>query len=257
MPVSCKRALRRLLSDASGFTLIELLVAAVTGVVVVGAAMGILVVSQHQTAILRDVGEATRSGRTTMTHVIDELHSSCIAKEFAPVLKESTPSKLIFVNAYSKEAEIKTGTKTREDIVTFNKETGTLTDEALASTGGEWPSFTFQAPGTGTKVTVGTQITETASSPVFTYYQYKEAPELDGGTGAASTNLRAIEKEKIPLKGFSETEAKTIAGVGINFTAAPAGGLETVGRSASFNTLVTLAFSSPNTEAEPKDGPCR
>jgi type II secretory pathway pseudopilin PulG len=257
--MSRRPTLRRLGADASGFTLIELLVAAVTGIAVIGAAFGILVVSQHQTSLVRDFGEATQSGRSAMTHLVDELHSACIAKEFAPVQKESTAGKLIFVNAYSKEAEIKSGSTTRKDIVTFNKEAGTLIDETLTSTGGEWPAFNFQAPGTGTKVTFGTKLTETKGEngkllPVFTYYKYKEKPEPDNGT-EASTTLEAI--ETVPAKGFSEAEAKAIAGVAIHFTAAPSGGLETVGRTAAFNTLVTLAFSAPNTEAEVKAGPCQ
>ena len=100
------------ISDEAGISLVELLVAMVSALVVAAAIMGLLVVSQHQTAILRDVGQATQYGRTAMTRIVDELHSSCIAKEFAPVQKESTPSKLILQNAYSKEAEIKSGERT-------------------------------------------------------------------------------------------------------------------------------------------------
>jgi type II secretory pathway pseudopilin PulG len=244
------------ISDESGISLVELLVAMVSALVVAAAIMGLLVVSQHQTAILRDVGQATQYGRTAMTRIVDELHSSCIAKEFAPVQKESTPSKLILQNAYSKEAEIKSGERTREDIITFNSASRTLTDETLPSTGGEYPAFTFG--GTPSKEIIGSNISETKqgarSVPIFTYYEYKKAPEPDGST-EASTTLKEV--TSVPAKGFSESEANAIAGVGISFTAAPASGLETVGRSVNLNTLVTLAFSAPNTEAEIKDGPCR
>lgn len=242
-------------------TLVELLVATTMALIVMGALMSTLVVAQHQTAIVRDVGQATQSGRLAMTRIVDELHSSCIAKEFAPVQKESTASKLILINAYSKEAEIKTGEpktgeQTREDLITFSKEKGTLTDETFLATGGEWPSFTFG--GGVKKVIIGSHISElkegAESVPVFTYYEYKATPEAGGGSGASST----LEKiTPVPAAGFSESEAKTIAGVGINFTAAPADGLETVGRSASFKTLDTLAFTAPNTESTVEDGPCR
>lgn len=244
------------ISDESGISLVELLVAMISALVVMGAIAGLLIVSQHQTAILSDVGQATQYGRTAMTRIVDELHSSCIAKEFAPVQKESTSSKLILVDAYSKEAEIKSGERTREDIITFNSEKRTLTDETIPSSGGEWPTFTFG--GTPSTAIIGSNISETKqgarSVPVFTYYEYKKAPEPDGGT-EASTTLKEV--ASVPALGFSETEAKAIAGVGITFTAAPASGRETVGRSVNLNTLATLAFSAPNTEAEVKDGPCR
>ena len=244
------------ISDEAGISLVELLVAMVSALVVAAAIMGLLVVSQHQTAILRDVGQATQYGRTAMTRIVDELHSSCIAKEFAPVQKESTSSKLILQNAYSKEAEIKSGERTREDIITFNSANQTLTDETLPSTGGEYPAFTFG--GTPLKEIIGSNIRETnqgaRSVPIFAYYEYKKAPEPDG-SAEASTTLKEV--ASVPAKGFSESEGNGIAGVGISFTAAPASGHETVGRSVNLNTLVTLAFSAPNTEAEIKDGPCR
>jgi type II secretory pathway pseudopilin PulG len=249
-------SLRTRLANESGVTLVELLVGIVSALVVMAALMGLLVITQHQTSILTDVGQATQYGRTAMTRIVDELHSACIAKEFAPVQKESTSSKLIFVNAYSKEAEIKTGERTREDIVTFNKATGTLTDETISSTGGEYPSFTFA--GAPTKATIGSKISETKegakTDPVFTYYEYRKEVEAEGAVGESST-LKKI--EPVPAKGFSESEAKAIAAVGITFTAAPASGQEAVGRSVNINTLATLAFSAPNTEAEIKDGPCR
>ena len=99
------QTLRLRLQDESGLSLVELLIAIVTSLVVVAALMGLLVVSQHQTVLLRDVGQATQSGRTAMTRIVDEVHSACLAKEFAPVQKESTASKLVLVNAYSNEAE--------------------------------------------------------------------------------------------------------------------------------------------------------
>lgn len=249
------QTLRQRLADESGLSLIELLVAIVTSLVVVAVLMGLLVVSQHQTVLLRDVGQATQSGRTAMTRIVDELHSACLAKEFAPVQKESTASKLVLINAYSNEAEIKSGERTREDIITFNKAKGTLSDETLTSTGGEYPEFAFQAPGKGTRRLIGSNITETKQGelkvPVFRYYEYAETPEPSTATEASST---LKETTGVPAE---KGEGKTVAGVAITFTAAPTSGLETVGRSVNLNTLVTLAFSAPFAEPKVEDGPCR
>src|SRR6202012_32837 len=88
------------LRDRSGFTLIETLVAMVTGVVVTGALFAILEVSAKQSSHLSNTAAATTAGRATMNRLVNALHSACIEEGFAPVKKESTPSKLVFVSGY-------------------------------------------------------------------------------------------------------------------------------------------------------------
>ncbi len=56
----------------------------VTGIIVTGALFAVLEVSMRQTARITDIAQANQLGRTTMTHMVDELHSACIAAEQEP-----------------------------------------------------------------------------------------------------------------------------------------------------------------------------
>lgn len=98
------RSLTRRLGRNDGFTIIELLMAIMTGVVVTGALYAILEVSLHQTSRVTDTVQATQLGRIAMTDVVDELHSTCLARKFAPVQEKSTSKELIFINGTGEEA---------------------------------------------------------------------------------------------------------------------------------------------------------
>ena len=98
------RHLARRLGRNDGFTIIELLMAIMTGVVVTGALYAILEVSLRQTSRVTDRVQATQLGRIAMTNVVDELHSTCLARKFAPVQEKSTAKELIFINGTGEEA---------------------------------------------------------------------------------------------------------------------------------------------------------
>jgi Tfp pilus assembly protein PilW len=243
------------LSDESGVTLIELLVAMASGVLVMGALLGILVISQHPTAVLTDVAQATQAGRTTMTRIVDELHSGCISEGFAPVQAKSTATKLIVIDAYSENAEIKAESTTRKDEIEFSS--SKLTDTRIPASSGSWPTFTFA--GSAVKTTLGSGISKSnalepaKAATIFNYYEYTATAESSSSTGESGS----LQKMEVPVEGFTEAEAKKIAAVGINFVTTPPNGLEGVGRSATQSTLNTFAFSVPNTEATITAGPCK
>ena len=104
------RATQRLAGGEHGFTLIETLVAMISGVVVIGATFSIL----DRRAAPNLAYHRQRAGHPARPHHDDArdrraalgLHRA----KFAPVQKGSSGNKLIFVNAYSKEAVI---TKTK------------------------------------------------------------------------------------------------------------------------------------------------
>jgi Tfp pilus assembly protein PilW len=234
--------------DIRGFTLIETLVAILTGVVVTGALFAILEVSLSESSRLSDRVQADRLGRTAMTRLVDELHSACLAPGFAPVLAKSTATELWFVNAYSAAAVIPYS-EAHEHEILWSKATETLTDYEYPSTAGTWPNFTFSStasPAGGTRV--ASNVTQTGSTPIFTYYKYATASS-SGETESRST-LTALTP---PLT----TTAPEAASVLITFTAgSPPDGDTQPSRSVELSSQVTFAFSAPASETTIEDSPC-
>jgi Tfp pilus assembly protein PilW len=243
------RATQRLAGGEHGFTLIETLVAMISGVVVTGATFSILIVALHQTSRITDSVQATQLGRTTMTRVIDELHSACIARKFTPVQEGSSGIKLIFVNAYSKESVIKK-TEAYEHEIEWNSATEKLTDTVTPASSGEWPNFTFAA--TPTKTVLGEHIAKEGSNPIFKYYEYGET--YSSGSSAPVSTLTEM---TIPTGGMKATEAANVAAVLVSFTTKPIDGQTALSRAAEFSNQYTIAFGSPSSETTIVDGPCQ
>jgi len=236
--------------DQRGFTLIETLVAILTGIVVTAALFAILEVSLHQTARAGDVVQSSQLGRATMTRMVDELRSACIASEFTPVQARSTSTKLVFRNTYSEKA---VPTSAFEHEIVYSSEK--LTDFSYPSNGGSWPSFTYSStpsPSGGTQI--GEHISET-SVPIFQYYAYSTT------AGSVKTGVPVGTLTQIPLASkeeLGETKAAEVASVLISIRAGATDGLyKTKGGVADFSNQVTLAFSAPSPEATINDGPCQ
>jgi prepilin-type N-terminal cleavage/methylation domain-containing protein len=254
--------------DQRGFTLIEVLIAMITGLIVTSALFSVLEFSIHQTTRLSDITQANQLGRTTMTHIVDELHSACISAGFAPIQATSTESRLVFVSGYSAEAEVPSvfGEKggVRKDEIEFKE--GKMWDKSYPATGttskGE---YTW---GAETKTLIGENISQSVEPsgkkeaiPIFKYFAYASKPST-GTAEAAST----LEETKSLTKGGEEikNEAATAASVLISFNTATSdknvllGGSAKVNsdRSADLSSQVTFAFSAPSSEATIKAGPC-
>jgi len=260
------------LGRQGGFTLVETLVAMITGIIVTGALFTILEFSMKHDTRITNVAEASQLGRAAMTHVVDELHSACLASRFSPVQSGSTESKLIYIDGYSEKAEIpNVGTSTtgvRKDEIlwggTITGETegeekaGLLTDSTALSTAGEAATgFTFAAPST---VRIGENIVRgeenSKAQPLFRYYEYAEHSTT--GTGEVST-LQEIKLAKGAA--LSTTQAESVAAVDVTFRAPPPNytskNAAELGRESSDqSSLVTFAFAAPNSEATIKAGPC-
>jgi hypothetical protein len=247
--------IRHLARDTRGFTLMETLVAMITGVAVTGALFAILEVSMNQSTRLSDVAQATQQGRTAMTHIVDELHSTCLSSAFTPVQEKSNATELIFTNAYSESSEI---TSERQDKIVWSKATGTLTDNTYVSNGGSWPTFTFPAEPTSS-TRIGEHISEAEvesggkveTLPIFRYYAYSTKSSTT--PTAPSTTLNESSPLTVPL---SKTEAPKAASVVVSFKAAPNDAKATLGRGVNLTSQVTFAFSAPSSEAPIEAAPC-
>jgi prepilin-type N-terminal cleavage/methylation domain-containing protein len=244
------------LRDERGFTLIELLVAMVAGVAVTAALFSILDVSLRQTARLTDKVQVDQIGRTTMTHIVDELHSSCIAYEFAPVLTKSSENELRFINAYGAESVISGAAEHR---IKWESGSKTLIEKSYASTGGSWPKFTFSStasPSAGVRIgeNISQTVKEGTPAPIFEYFKYSSE--------ATSTEHTPLSALKATLEGneLSVKEAEEAAAVSISFTQSPTNGYSSStgqDRNGNLTSRVTLAFSVPNNETPIHDAPCQ
>ncbi len=241
--------------DPAGFMLIETLVAIISATVVTGALFTILIVSLHQTTRISGTVAATETGRQTMTHMVDELHSACIAKEFTPVQTKSSETELIFISGVGEEAVLK---KAYEHKIVYSSAAGTLIDKTWADTGGEWPTFTFPnietaAPTSTTRI--GEHITQSESGgkkvPIFQYYKYAES----SSSANAVTTLNTTPLEAKAGTGLSEANSKEAASVLITYTAGAEEGTQ-YKPSIELSDQVTLAFTAPSAETPIVAKPC-
>lgn len=251
------------LRDPRGFTLIEALVAMIAGVVVVGALVMILEITINQTARIKETAQANQTGRTTMTKIVDELQSACVAPDFAPIQEKSTPTNLKFISAPTSAANI-TASEAAEHEIVWSKSAETLTEYRYADLTGENASIKFSGTqGTATVTRLGEKITagtSFATPGLFHYYKYNTS--VSGGTTAAETALTEVSlaTETTELG----TTAKEVAAVVITFKAGATHEellhSETKAKASvpsEISDQVTFAFSAPRSETTITDGPCR
>ena len=205
------------------------------------------------------------------------LHSACVTREAVPVYSSSTESKLVFYNAYSEGAEIKTPSASKvaaEGIyvheLVYEKAAGRLREKIYPSTEVSLPSKVVYSSATPEKeVLLGEHLTQVkvteggkeVTRPVFEYFKYSSASS--DAVGAVSTTLEPIkllESETLETKEkVKTTGAASAAGVAINFEQDPVvkeSHSEPPHEGVPFQSQVTLALGSPNAETPVKDAPC-
>jgi Tfp pilus assembly protein PilW len=239
--------------DEQGFTIIELLVAILTGLVVVFALFSVLEVALRQTSQLSDNVQADTVGRGALTTVVDELHSACIAHEFAPIQSGSTASEIRFRSGYG-EGTVIEGGKAFEHRIQWTgtwPNSGKLVDKSYASSG-SWPNLTFEATPKSSVILAEHVYKSTETGPIFQYEDYSTKAEDN-----ATSGLDTLTTVTPGSSGLTSAQAKTIAAVLVTFTTAPSDNNIKLFRGAEFSNLVTFAFAAPASEATIVDSPCQ
>lgn len=255
----------RLARDEHGFSMIEVLVSILTGLIVVFALFSILEVSMRQASRITDSVQADQLGRTALTKVVDELHTACMAREFAPVLVKSSEKELRFRTAYGETASIEGANATEHHIVWTGvwPGSGQLLDKTYRSTGGVAPNFTYEVTETPKTTVLAQNVYEAETTvegkkvpvPIFQYDKYNT--KSVSSTESALGTLLPISLKGKEATGLTEEEAKTVSAVLVTFTTAPTDNNVKLFRAAEFSNLVTFAFAAPASEATIEDGPCR
>jgi type II secretory pathway pseudopilin PulG len=258
-----------------GFTLIELLVSMLCAIVVIGGLLAILEFSLRQETHISDRVQADRIGRTALTHIVDELRSSCTgfgtsaiqAPSSAPEspLSASGPLNLWFVTGYgnSSSGEPSLSAVALHDINWASTGTsdsglslGTLRDYSFTGSGTP-PSWTFPAlKATNASTTVlAKNVIPPVVGGVPTIFNYERYD--NNYKNATDGELVEIAPGSLPL---TTTLAEEVAKVSIGYTQAAESGQTGPsrggGRTTNLAGSVVLRFDPTETGKEVENEPC-
>jgi hypothetical protein len=201
-----------------------------------------------------------------MTRIVDPLHSACLSKGFAPVKEKSTPTKLIFVNAYDEKQKGETepaaelpAAGIHKDEIEYSKSAETLTDKRWTATSNVPVNGEYTWGSTPTTIKLAEKASE-GSVPVFQYYKYAESSNKETNHAASTLEEKTLVESG---KELSSTTAREVAAVVVTFRVAPNGRKEVKesssvesGVKAEQSTLTTFSFMVPNSESTINAGPC-
>jgi hypothetical protein len=202
----------RLFREESGFTLTELLVTMVSATAIFMAiTMMITTALRNQDRISRRVDAGSRV-RPVLTHVVQELHSACVAQHVVPVIANGTASGQnastgTQISFLSKSGNAVTPVP-EQHVISLSGTT--LTESVYQATGGSQPGpWTFSTTPSST-TTLLTQV----SAPTGGMFQY-----FDFVNGSLDTTPSTV-----PL---SATDASRTSVIKVTMSSAPGRGTRT------------------------------
>lgn len=224
------------LRDERGTTLTEVLVGMAAGATILLALTTMIIGSLHQSGRVSARVDATQRARLTLSKVMAELHSACLAPQIAPVLQESNGVELVFLHQAGKAAVL---TPVKSKITLSN---GVLKQADYAMTEGAAPKWSFATTAFREEQLMRGVSPISPSSSIFSYYGY---------TGGQAEPI-AIEP---PL--VEETAARVVQ-VNVAFTTAP--GVTPIadkGGPASFQDSALLRLTPTSYNKEVVSPPCQ
>jgi hypothetical protein len=192
--------LRQTARDERGMTLVEVLVATATGVVIMLGIITAMIMTMRQVQRVSTHVEANQRARLTMSKIVDQLHSACIAYDIPPIRPESTATMLSFIH------QAGSGVSLTPVLSKISLSGTTLSQSNYPYASGTAPSWTFSGTASSTEQLLTGVSAVSTGAPIFSYYGYS------GGEIASSPFASA------PLG--SEAAGKTVQ-VNIAFKAAP------------------------------------
>jgi Tfp pilus assembly protein PilW len=155
---------RDLIRDERGATLVEMVVGiSIAGVLMVAMTM-VIIVTMHASARSSSQVNATQISRNGLSSIIQQLHSACLSPRIAPVLPESSATRLIFT--HSSGADV-TAKPVKSELVLAGD---TVTQYDYASTGNLTPPWTFSKTATATRQLMAGVAPIPPSAGIFSYY---------------------------------------------------------------------------------------
>lgn len=151
--------------DERGTTLTELLVGMFAGLVVLSALVTLIMLTLNTSSRVSARVHATQEARVTLTKIVNQLHSACIAPKIAPLKEPSNANELTFVHATG-SAVSPTPVKTK---ITYSN--GTLIQRDYSWKAGSAPLWEFNDSTPSREVILNDGISPIGSKPIFTYYR--------------------------------------------------------------------------------------
>lgn len=169
-------------ADQDGFSLVELLVSMLVGMIVLFGILAIVDGTTRSSARTTARVTANQIARPALAQIIDELHSSCISPDLAPVQALSSDTAITFF--YSSDRGVSPVPSKRKIELTTTSGVGTIDETVYPYASGSAPTWSFSTTGTTTRLVTGVTGAKTSGSttvPLFRYYAY------DPSTATVST----------------------------------------------------------------------
>ena len=250
-----------------GFTLLELLVAAGMSIVLLLALTTMLITTTNQTQRIGSQVNTTRSARSALATIENELHSACIGGGSAPIQANSTGTDLIFLTYNGTSDAVgsaSTNTPVWHDISFAN---GTLTDTSYNTTNSG--SGYAQSSQIASVQLLG-KVSVLGSVPIFQYFAYQayQSPSdgyyywtIPDGSNAQPVTGAALTANPLTTP-LTSSAAQSAVEVAINMTVGPTQySVSSFGVSDPVTDSVSLRLTSPpnytvaNTSTD--FGPCQ